>query len=60
MVIQKTKAIAAMHRILNELEKETAKAAGTFVEKPTSSIRCMTGLSSRSLNFVQTATNCTR
>lgn len=29
----KTKAIAAMHRILNELEKETAKAAGTFVEK---------------------------
>ena len=29
----KTKAIAAMHRILNELEKETAKTAGTFVTK---------------------------
>ena len=28
-----TKATAAMHRILNELEKETVKAAGTFVEK---------------------------
>ena len=29
----KTKAIAAMHRMLNELEQETAKAAGTFVTK---------------------------